>query len=487
MKTPEQHKIDCHKKHNNFYDYSLWPRELTTKDLVKNICPEHGNFTQQLNSHKSGRGCPTCAENNRTQKKKKTRKQHIDIAVKKHGKFRYDYSRISNDVSDGSKVDIKCNACNTWFTQLLSNHKKGHGCSCNRKNVVSKSRRSTIDTIRNIETNRPNTFMFDKWTSEFIGSFDKPSTGCKKCGEYFNPAVNDLLRNKHNCPKCSKSFSNEENEVLEFIKSIYDGKVISQSFDIISPKQIDIYLPKLNLAIEYCGVYWHTEKFLRDRKYHKNKLEDCNNRGIRLITIFSNEWVDSKELVKNKLRSVVGVDNRHTVFARKTTITIVDRGEKSIFFNNNHIQGDGHSSINIGLQYDNELVACVGLKKKDNDFIVNRYATSHRVVGGLSKLLKYVQHNYTYDRLISFADLRWSDGNLYEQTGWKLDRVLPEDYSYFYKGKVHHKFNFRRRQLQNIMQESFDSDKTEYQNCLDFGIYRLWDCGKNRYIYGDKV
>jgi len=380
----------------------------------------------------------TPEQHNRTQKKKKTRKQHIDIAVKKHGKFRYDYSRISNDVSDGSKVDIKCNACNTWFTQLLSNHKKGHGCSCNRKNVVSKSRRSTIDTIRNIETNRPNTFMFDKWTSEFIGSFDKPSTGCKKCGEYFNPAVNDLLRNKHNCPKCSKSFSNEENEVLEFIKSIYDGKVISQSFDIISPKQIDIYLPKLNLAIEYCGVYWHTEKFLRDRKLCKIKP------------------------INNKIRKT--------------------------FLNKNHIQGDGQGKFSYGLYYEDELIACMTFKHiKNNDYYLNRYATSKQIPGGSSRLLKHFQRNHEWNQIISFADLRWSDGNLYEQTGWKLDRVLPEDYSYFYKGKVHHKFNFRRRQLQNIMQESFDSDKTEYQNCLDFGIYRLWDCGKNRYIYGDKV
>jgi hypothetical protein len=84
--------------------------------------------------------------------------------------------------------------------------------------------------------------------------------------------------------------------------------------------------------------------------------------------------------------------------------------------------------------------------------------------------------------LISFADLRWSNGNLYENTGWELDSVLPPDYYYATNNLERiHKFNYRRKNLPKLL-KYFDPELSERENCDNNGILRIWDCGKLRYI-----
>ena len=134
-----------------------------------------------------------------------------------------------------------------------------------------------------------------------------------------------------------------------------------------------------------------------------------------MITIFEDEWNERKEQVKAKLLSLLKIDNRERIYARNTDIVIVSSRTKIEFFNKNHIQGDGPSSINIGLMHNDELVACMGFTNHKDAIYLNRYATSFHVIGGFGKLLKYFQNNYEWNILVSFADLRWSNGNLYEK------------------------------------------------------------------------
>ena len=62
-----------------------------------------------------------------------------------------------------------------------------------------------------------------------------------------------------------------EKEIINFIKSIYDGEIIENNRHIISPMELDIYIPQKNLAIEFNGLYWHSELF-RDKNYHFDKI-----------------------------------------------------------------------------------------------------------------------------------------------------------------------------------------------------------------------
>lgn len=290
--------------------------------------------------------------------------------------------------------------------------------------------------------------------------------------EKFKEAIKD-----YSFPTHSKG----ENEVFEFIKTITRSEIQQGNRSILNGKEIDIYIKDKNIAIEYCGLYWHSNKF-RSNSYHKEKFNLCENQNIRLITIFEDEWIENKELIKTKLSHILNSNNSKRIFARKCSIKIVNKKEKTEFYNNNHIQGDGISSINIGLYFNNELISCMSFKqRKETIFELDRYATKYNVIGGFNKLLNYFKQNYNWKEIITFADLRWHLGEVYNQSGFKLDKILNPDYSYIINNKRIHKFNFRKSKIQQKFPDLYDENLSESENMKNIGISKIYDCGKLRF------
>ena len=277
--------------------------------------------------------------------------------------------------------------------------------------------------------------------------------------------------------------SAQQREISDWLSSL-NIQVHTNNRNKIKNQELDIYLPEYNLAIEYCGVYWHSDAHDRmTPTYHRDKMRKCNEVGIRLLTIFEDEWVYKKEIVKQKILSILG---RHTksVFARKCVVVpIQDKELKTAFFDAYHIQGTGPGSITYGLVYDNNLVAMMTfIQRKDGMYELNRYATSVRVVGGFQKLLKHFKGQHPdWTEILSFADLRWSQGNMYNVSGFRLDKVLHPDYRYVLGNMTFHKFGFRRRALLGGKIPNFDPTLSEVQNMRNAGYYRIFNCGLLRY------
>ena len=186
------------------------------------------------------------------------------------------------------------------------------------------------------------------------------------------------------------SKSKGERELHQFVSSL-NIEVHTNTKQIITPYELDIFLPNHKTALEYCGVYWHSTKHSRiTPQYHKQKWDLCEKVGIRLITIFEDEWIHNNELIKSKILSVLQLSTQPRVYARKATICEVGHSEKIKFLNKNHIQGSGPGSITIGLESNNNLIACMTfIQQTGGVYILNRYATSCQVPGGFSKLLSY--------------------------------------------------------------------------------------------------
>ena len=117
-------------------------------------------------------------------------------------------------------------------------------------------------------------------------------------------------------PKNEKK-SYVQKEIFDFINSFYPDTVYDTR-KVISPLELDIYIPSLKLAIEYCGLYWHSEEY-KENSYHYDKMKFCNEKGIRLITIFEDEWLKRQDQVKNLLKSVIN-KNEFKIMGRKTKI-----------------------------------------------------------------------------------------------------------------------------------------------------------------------
>ena len=205
---------------------------------------------------------------------------------------------------------------------------------------------------------------------------------------------------------------------------------------ILAPLEADMYIPEKKLAIEFDGLYWHSDEVLSKRCYHLMKTEACEKQGIQLVHIFENEWMCCREIVKSRLRDLLGVHDR-TVYARKCEVREVDSKASKQFQDDNHIQGTVNASVRLGLYYDDKLVSLMTFGKcrfdKKHEWELLRFCSKcgYHIPGAASKLLKHFEKAYKPKSLVSYADRRWSQGKLYRALGFKLDHVSPPNYWYF--------------------------------------------------------
>lgn len=273
-----------------------------------------------------------------------------------------------------------------------------------------------------------------------------------------------------------------EMQVVEYITSL--GVELHRNVrHIIAPRELDIYIPSHNLAIEYCGLYWHSDR-LKSPLYHFEKYKACCDAGITLLTIFEDEWVGRQEIVKQKIDHLLRMSGGRRVAARKCSIGTIPAMAAREFMDRHHIQGPARvGKLHLGMEYDGDLVAVLTASTSGSRITIQRYATSCIVQGGFTRLLEELKRQRpNWQEIITFADNRWSAGDLYRFNGFTLDGILPPDYSYSPDGHRRiHKFNYRRVNLPKLLSH-FDPNLTEMANCDANGVLRIWDCGKHRYI-----
>lgn len=282
--------------------------------------------------------------------------------------------------------------------------------------------------------------------------------------------------------------SKGEIDLLNFIQSL-GFNIVPNEREILCGKELDIFIPQLNIAIEYNGIYFHSDKF-KNKNDHLNKTKECELKGIRLIHIWESDWLYRNEIIKSNLINILN-KTPNKIYARKCEIREISSKISNEFLINNHIQGNCLSKINLGLYYNNELISVMtfgklrknlgNISQKDHYELLrfcNKLNTS--VIGGASKLFKYFLKNYKPKNIISYANRDWSKGNLYDKLGFKLINYTPPGYHY-YKSKIkYNRFNFRKDIL---VKQGYDSNKTEFQIMDELGYNRVWNCGNIKYEY----
>jgi hypothetical protein len=254
--------------------------------------------------------------------------------------------------------------------------------------------------------------------------------------------------------------------------------------------EIDIYVPDYKLGIEFDGLYWHSNIY-KDNDYHLNKTELCEKENIQLLHIFEDEWVNKKEIVKSIIKSKLGiVENK--IFARKCIIKEIDAKTSKEFLESNHIQGNLYSKVKIGLFYNDELVSlmtfgkkriCMGNKIRiDDEYEMLRFCNklNTTVIGGASKQLNYFIRTYAPKLITTFADRRYSQGNLYKQLGFAFINNTEPNYWYVLKNEIirEHRFNYRKDVL---VKNGDDKAKTEREIMAEKGYLRIYDCGNIKF------
>jgi len=184
------------------------------------------------------------------------------------------------------------------------------------------------------------------------------------------------------------------------------------------------------------------------------------------------------------LNSIGLIENK--IYARNCKLIKIESNRKDIFLDNNHIQGKCTSSINLGLEYNGEIVSLMTFGRRSinnkNEFELIRFCNKINtiVIGSASKLFKYFISNYDYEQIISFADTSHFNGNLYKNLGFDYIHKTKPNYWWVVDGLRHHRFTYNKKRL---VKEGADQNKTGIEIMYDSGYYRIFGCGQDKYIY----
>lgn len=346
-------------------------------------------------------------------------------------------------------------------------------------NTEKEKRKRTI-TKKFIDENEE---VVDIKDDEFLISCDIHGNNLIPKTIYSNRKIN----NNELCPKCnpiSRNVSGKEIKVLNFIKEIYKGEVIS-SYK-IDRKEIDIFIPKLNLGFEFNGLRWHSDEFV-SKNYHLNKTNFFKEKNIRIFHIFEDDFDNKWEIIQSMIKNSLGVSKR--IYGRQTTLKKIEsRNVIEEFLNKNHLQGFVNSNINYGLFKGDELVSLMTfmkirkiLNKKQNGYELVRFCNklNYSVIGGGSKLFNQFKKDYPNNEVISYCDVSWASGDFYKKIGFTYDGSTKPNYWYVVNKIRESRIKYQKHKL---VKEGYDERMTEKEIMKERGFYRIYNCGNDRYV-----
>ena len=360
-----------------------------------------------------------------------------------------------------------------WFTQTDEMIQSNHELFLNRhKNIIGETDSTYIVSCEDNKCTLCESKAFEIDKNVFVQRSSQSTVIC--------PIKLPLMGNA----------SLAETELLDYIKSIYDGEIETGDRSIISPLELDIVIPDKHIAIEFNGVFWHSDFNPRMCKtYHRDKSLKCRDKGYQLLHIWEDDWYNRKDIIKDYIKSKLGLCSKR-IYARKCHVREIDAHTARLFVDSNHIQGYSNATYKIGLFYDDVLVSVMlvgklrdmmGSKPKERHYEIYRVVSREdtEVVGGFSKMLKYFERTYNPECIITYGDLCYTLGNVYLKCGFTDEGLSSPCYSWQINGVRYHRSNFMKCKLEECKK---DPSLTEDQVMRSRHAYKVWDAGKIKFV-----
>lgn len=538
----------CNEKHGGVYQYPSVERvkSVDGKWKVRIVCPEHGEFVQAPEKHAFGQGCPKCSGigtdklvNLRALYPSfpwpdsldiKNTKDAIQLECEVHGLFVTTYNRLTT--RHGRGVTAPCPKCSkemagasrrksvkVWadqiertyggrvsvdplsittsaakarfvccdhgeFHSVLQDVVGGHGCpACGEMRRNDTLRSSFDDFVGAAKIVHGEVYEYPP--SKYINTKTPVAITCKKHGVFFQRPNNHVTG--AGCPTCSNRVSSGELGVYEWLESS-GVAVVGRDRVQLDGMEIDIYLPEYRIGVEYCGLYWHGEHH-KHSAYHKEKADLARSKGIKLVTIFEDEWLNasSKQKVMFRLLTLLGASK--TYAARKLTCSRVTWGQAKAFLDLHHMQGAGApAKVCYGLFDGLELKAVSTWGKSRFDaqaeWEMLRFsgAYSDRIAGGIGKMFKAFVREIDPISVVTYADLRWGSGEGYGKIGFTAQGETAPGYFWCKGVSRFSRYDFQKHKLAGVLR-SFDPLMSETENCHRDGYWRVFDCGHSRWLW----
>ncbi|MFB1501912.1 hypothetical protein [Thiocapsa sp. N5-Cardenillas] len=491
------------------YDFSKATYKGALVPMTGIVCYKHGEFQQYAAQfRKNGAGCAECGAEKRVQSRRMNPDEFVARAVAVHGAT-YSFAK-TNYVNMTTKVTVTCPTHGEFQIRPLKLVHAGQGCpQCGnlRKGPTPQSHINTAATKRNRaqaqymdRAREIHGATYDYDVSGYSGMGGKVKIQCARHG-WQEVHAGHHIYNSHGCPRCGQK-SAPEDAIAKYL-SIFTT-VEQRNRTIIGPKEIDIYLPEHNLAVEFCGMYWHShgdrDEEKKNKLRHVEKHRLCAEKGVRLITLYETEWSERQATVQRLLRNAIG-KTKGKLMARKCELGKPSVQEARAFYEKYHPQGGAGSGEHYGLYWKGKLVACMRFNFGNNDrghgaasrtWTLGRYATRLSVAGAASRLFKAFLKDHDPSEVKSFSDNRLFGGGMYEQLGFALEADVVPDYQVWSpKVGLRPKPHYQRRLIPSRLKEhgvdeQFDPNtdtRTEAEMTYLMGARRIYDCGKKRWVW----
>lgn len=488
------------------------------------VCPVgHGEYecrvAERTRTTRRPAGCPQCGLLQREATKQAKRLLQGSLASD-NPELVDEWSEANDkspqEVTSGSKYSAlwKCltdDAHPEYRAIVKSRARNGTGCPlCARDKKQQSLRKHWTSVSGSLAQTHPD--LVSEWHPENTLTPQEIAPGSKYSAVWVCAKGHEFTCQVHNrtrkgsgpkgptgCPECAaKNFVSrgeiEASEILTALGIQHYGSARS----VIPNAELDIYVPDKKFAIEFNGLYWHSER-KREPNYHAVKQSACQEAGITLYQIWEDDWATRRDIVVRGLAHRLGVLPQardlypslpaywfERVDARKTRVSTLSRREACEFLQAHHIQGAASGSIYLGLRDDQDRLRAVIVCKRTGklgEYSIERYATAGIVRGGFSKLLAHAEKKTTgITRWVTFADLSLSNGDLYANNGFIVDKTLPPDYTYLVNNQRKHKFGYRLQRFRSDPDLIWQEGLSERELATLNGLYRIWDSGKIRWV-----
>lgn len=266
--------------------------------------------------------------------------------------------------------------------------------------------------------------------------------------------------------------SKPEKEIKEYIDSL-GISYISNNRKILNGKELDIYIHEYKLAIEYNGLYYHSEQF-KEKHEHFNKWKQCKEKGIKLMTIWEHDWNSKKEIIKCIIKQLLRLSEKIDV--EQCTVKEIASELSNKFLIENCIIDKTKSSVQLGLFYNDNLMGVMTLGKwrfnRNISEIINFCIHKDYIIdNGFNKLLEFYIEKYNINNIVFYCNCSFPNYAIYEDYGFKNTH---SDIKYWW---CNHKEVLTKYQIN----KRIDKDKTEYEVMKEHGYYKVWDCGHLKY------
>ncbi len=289
----------------------------------------------------------------------------------------------------------------------------------------------------------------------------------KKCDQIFYTNYS-TLRNRLNynitlCTNCfpiSESKSVKEKDFVSWLRSL-NLNIKENDRNILNGKELDIYIPEYNLAIEFNGLYWHSEKF-KDKNYHLDKSLKCSEQGIRLLHVWEDEWIFKQDVVKSTILDILNMKKNFKYKDLLTVKVLNDKNNIEKFVSKNSLNFFEKTNLNISVFHNQEIIAILCLKRNGKNYTI---------INHVEKISNDIKYN-TFEILFNYLLNNYYYENIYLMNDFRFGNIVSED--------IFEKINFSKPSFY-LCKGNQRFSKKEIKN--NKGYFKLYNCGINKFKY----